>query len=168
MPAVLSYPYKPRIGVMVLGAVFFAACAVVIGNKAATMDRGVVLGGLVELSADGARSFYWVLAGLSAVFVVAALFGIVAGIFSRQSLQLSESSLSVPKNLWTRAPVVVPVSDISETRLRTISRQRMLLIRHSRGALNITEKMLPDRASFEAVRAAIDERVPAGRKSAKR
>lgn len=160
MPALLSYPYKPRIGVMALGGVFFAVGAVVLGNKAATTDRGVVLHGLVELSADGARIFYWTLAGLSAAFVAAALFGIVVGIYSRQLLQLSESILSVPKNLWTRAPIVVPISDISEIRLRTISRQRMLLVRHRGGALNIMEKMLPDRASFEAVHAAIAGRIP--------
>ncbi|WP_225767136.1 hypothetical protein [Inquilinus sp. Marseille-Q2685] len=154
----LSYPYKPRIGLMVLATLFFAVCAAVLGSKAATADHGVVLNGLVELSAGGARTFYWVLAGLSAAFVAAGLFSIAVGLFSQRSLQVSDSELSAPSYLWASAPIVVSISDISEIRLRTISGQRMLLVRHRGGALNIMEKMLPDRASFEAVHAAIAER----------
>jgi len=54
--------------------VFFAVCALVIAEEAATNDRGLILEGIFRFSPHGATVFYWVLAGLSALFVLAALF----------------------------------------------------------------------------------------------
>ncbi|WP_342236311.1 hypothetical protein [Inquilinus sp. OTU3971] len=159
MTEVLHFPYKPRIGLMCFGAVFFLAGGVLMAHKAATTNRGLVINHLVELSVGGARIFYGVFAGVSALFVLTCLFALAAGLFSRQSVELSDSDLSVPKNLFSPDPIILPISAIREVRLQTASRQRRLSIRHAGGVLYISETLLPSRSSFEALQAAILERL---------
>jgi hypothetical protein len=69
----LTLRCRPSLKVIFLSGLFFAACAGIIGWKAHTNDQGLALNGLVEFSPASASAFYWVIAALSAAFVVAAL-----------------------------------------------------------------------------------------------
>ena len=89
-------PYRPRWTVVVGSGVFFAVCALVIAQEAATNDRGLILEGIFRFSPHGATVFYWVLAGLSALFVLAALFLAVARLSTDRYLQLESDALILP------------------------------------------------------------------------
>ncbi len=57
----MAFRYRPSPKVMVLSGLFFGACAAVLGHKASTNTRGLMLNGIIELSPSGASTFYWVL-----------------------------------------------------------------------------------------------------------
>ena len=53
---VREFPYRPKWGMIIFGVVFFGACSVALGMKAADNDRGVVINGLIEFGPQGATA----------------------------------------------------------------------------------------------------------------
>lgn len=54
-------PYMPNKTIFILAIFFFLACAGVMGNVAASNDRGLILNRIIEFSPQGAAIFYWVI-----------------------------------------------------------------------------------------------------------
>lgn len=159
MPDVLEYPYKPNPRAMLLAIAFFGACAAAGAYAAETNDRGLIINGLVELSPGGASVFWWVLSALSLAFVAGGSFGLYRGRTAAVPVRLTATELSAPKNGFVRRATTIPLREIQDVSVGAYGEQRWLVFSSPVANLNIMESMLPDRASFEALYAALAARV---------
>jgi hypothetical protein len=144
-----EFVYTPRWSVMIACAVFFGICGFVIRAKAASNDRGLIINGIIELSAPSATTFYWVLSWLSFGFVAMAALMLVVRLLNRQKLVLAEDGLYAPKWTWSRTPTYIAYRDILGVSSFTVSGQQFLKIVHIGGKQNVTASLLESKYAFE-------------------
>jgi hypothetical protein len=158
-----EYAYKPRWTVILLGALGFGACAVVLGIKAHTNDRGVRLFRLIELPEQGATVLYWVLCVLAGGFVLAAALGSVRRMTRPQRIAFTATAILVPKSPWSSEEVAVNYATITRLSLTPGSGQRVLKVTHAHGQFTIAATLLPTRQAFEEVHELLEERTQQAR-----
>lgn len=158
-----QFRYGPKWTVIVFCALFFGACAIVLGAKAKGNERGLILNGVIEFSPTGATIFYWVLAALSAGFVVVAGFLAVMRLALRQRIAFTETCLMVPRSKWSSEEVTVPFRDVLELTRAEASGQRFLTIVHPGGKFTLIGWMLPKKQDFDELWQGLSEGVNACR-----
>jgi hypothetical protein len=158
-----QYDYRPKWTIIVLCALFFGACALVLGAKANGNDRGLIINGIIELSAGGATVFYWVLAALSIGFVVVAGYLAIIRLTVHQRIALSETSITIPRSRWSSEEIAVPFGEIVELSESEVSGQRFLKIAYNGGTFTLTASMLPKKEEFDEICAAVGQGVKASR-----
>ncbi len=156
-----QYDYRPKWTIIVFCALFFGACALVLGSKADGNDRGLIINGIIELSTENATIFYWVLATLSIGFVVAAGFLAVVRLTVHQRIGLVETSITIPRSRWSSDEVVVPFGEIVELSASEVSGQRFLKITYKGGKFTLTASMLPKKEDFDEICAVVGQGVKA-------
>jgi hypothetical protein len=156
---VREYDYKPRWSLILLCGGFFALCLAVLGTKATTNDRGLVINGIVELGTDSASVFYWALTAVSAAFVLLSLLLVYHRIALRQRLVLGEFALLVPRTRFSRDPVEIAYRDIKGMARMSMNGQQFLYVTHSGGRYTINATMLPSRVVFEEVCDLLEKKV---------
>ena len=149
------YHYRPKWTIIVLCVLFFGAGALVLGTKANSNDRGLIISGVIELSANGATIFYWVLAALSFGFVVIAGFLAVVRLTLHQRIVVGENCIAFPRSRWSSEEVTVPYNEIADVSASEVSGQRFLKIVYSGGKFTITASMLPRKEDFDEIYEAI-------------
>src|ERR1044072_8583305 len=102
-----EYEYQPKWTVILACATFFGLCAAVLGNKARTNNRGLIISGMIELSVDGATTFYWVLCFFGVCFVLIACLLAVHRLTHRQRIVFTPTSLIVPKSRWSAEEKII-------------------------------------------------------------
>jgi hypothetical protein len=162
-PMKRQYEYRPKWTVIFLCALFFGACALVLGAKANGNDRGLIIMGMIELSPGGATVFYWVLAALSFGFVVVAGFLAIVRLTLHQRIALTETCITIPRSRWSSQEVAVPFGEIVEVSRSEISGQRFLTIVYNGGKFTLTASMLPKKADFDEIYAAVSQEIKASR-----
>ena len=160
----LEYSYKPKPWAMALASSFFAACTLGMVHAARANDRGLILNGIIEFSATGATTFYWWVAGVSALFVLAGMAGLAVSVLAAQRLRLTATEIAAPRSVFSREATVVPLADVEAIDVQTIQRQRLMNVRHARGKFSIAQSLLPDAAAFDALHHALEERVARSRR----
>lgn len=154
-----EYPYKPKVLVMLLAALFFAACGAGLTNAALTNDRGLIINGIITLGPGGATIFYWVMVGACSVFVLGGLWGIIIGLTSDRRLVLTETGIRAPKGGYSRQYVTIRFSDILNVTMQSVQKQRFLTVHHTNGKMSIAQSMLPDKEAFEEVTRMVTQKV---------
>ncbi len=154
-------PYKPNKIIFLLVVAFFGACAGIMGNVAATNDRGLILNRIFELSSQGATIFYWVITGSALVFILVALFALAKSITSKREIVISKTSLTSPKSGFSKIDVTVNFSDITNVTLQTVQKTKILNIEYIGGKLSIPNSMLPNKQAFEELVSLLEARVDA-------
>jgi hypothetical protein len=149
MTKTLEYPYHAKPWVMIAGVLFFGACSVGMGYAAVTNDRELILNGIITFSVTGATLFYWCIAAVAVLFVVAALYAVITGLNRLMMVRLTTAELSSPKSGFSKTPTLIPLQDIQEINLQSVQGQRFIRIISRLGKLDIAQSMLPDAASFE-------------------
>jgi hypothetical protein len=163
----IRFRYTPRWGTMIACAIFFGICAFSIRAKAQTNDRGLIINGIIELSASGATTFYWILAWLAFGFVVAAVLMLVVRILNPQELVLTEGGLYAPKWAWSREPTFIRYQDILNVSSSTVGRQQFLKIVYIGGKRTITASLLESQYAFKEFCHELSRRIQAcGRQAA--
>ena len=157
------FEYRPRMTVIVATVLFFGACAVVIGMKAASNDRGLVIDRLIELGPEGATIFYWACAAASLAFVAVAGLMLIVRVKVRQRITLTEDAVVVPRSRWSNEERTIPFQDIIELRDITTAGQKFLKITHPDGKFMLIASMLPGAEDFEFLTSEITARVEAAR-----
>lgn len=148
----LRYPYRAKIWKLLLAAVFFGACALIIAHKAQSNDKDMIINHLIELDTHDATIFLWILAALSAAFVLTGIVGIAKTIGSTTELVLAPDAITAPKSgLRSKTLVTVPYRSITNLVLQKVQSQKFLIIHHPGGKLGIVASMLPGTADFETV-----------------
>jgi len=161
-----EYEYKPKWALILLCSGFFGICAVVLGLKAFKNDRGLNISGILELSPENAKGFYWVLCWLSVGFVVAAGVLAVTRLWLRQRVAFTQSSILLPRSRWSSEEIVIDYEAITGLSTSAVAGQRFLHLRHRGGKQTITASLLPSKAAFEEVCELLTARVsqaPLGR-----
>lgn len=146
-----KYLYKPRWKVILLGIIFFGACAAFMLYKAKTNDRGLIIDNLIELDTEQASVFFAVIGCLSAGFVLLAIGGIYMVLRDQHYLIVNEQELIIPPVMFGRKGYKVPLSgpfSLSETE---VNGQTMLKITAAGKSRTIVQSMFEsDSYYFEA------------------
>jgi hypothetical protein len=147
---------------MIPGFLLFAAGAVMMLYKATHSRRGLVIEDLIHLDAGEARIFYFVVAGISALFAAAAMATMVRLHGGKVHVEIDDDGITVP------GPALRPRSrrfawaEITLARLSTVQRQVFVTIVGPAGKASVSKGLLTD-AEFDEIVAIIAARVPPGR-----
>jgi hypothetical protein len=96
-----EYEYRAKWWMLILSAVFFSFCTVASAHRASTNDRGLILGGRIELGPTGATVFYWVLFAFGLLAVLCSLVLGYQRLRYRRRIVLGPESIRVPANGWS-------------------------------------------------------------------
>lgn len=102
--------------------------------------------------ASGAVSFYWILAALSAVFVLMILLAAVRRVFLHQVLELGEEAIVLPRGVFKTRNIRIPYQEINRVWETEKFGQRSLFLTTGGNQWKITPSLLPDMASYIAIR----------------
>lgn len=158
----LEYRYRPKPWAMLLATLFFAGMGAFMAEEAMTNERGLLLQRIIHFSPRGATVFYWSIAVICALFVLAGLAGLMAGLVSKRYLRLTPTEISAPRFGWSRSNTVVRLAEVTQIALQSVQKQRFLNIYHREGKLTISQSFLPNADAFENLHKAIQRRVRAG------
>ncbi|HEY5924951.1 MAG TPA: hypothetical protein VIV11_24890 [Kofleriaceae bacterium] len=146
------YPVRPKTGTMVLCALFFGVCALVLFWQALTNQRGLVIEGIFHLGPGGARVFYGVLCALSLGFVVIAIVVLVIYAGKTHEVVVDDDSLTTPGPLWRlNATRTARFADVTKVREQKMSGQHFLTLVTPSSKVWIAKGHLPDGAFDEIV-----------------
>lgn len=146
-----TFDYRPRWTTIALAGALFGANSLILGAKANSNDHGLIINGIIVLSKSGATTFYWVIAALSAVFVVVAMFLVFVRLTISQRISLTPTSIVLPKSRWSAKLVDVPHTDILNLSATEVYGQRFLKIEYRGGKFTIAASLLPRNADFETI-----------------
>jgi hypothetical protein len=147
----LEFDYVPRWTSIVWAATLFGLSTVVLGYKAASNDRGLIINRVIELGPESATVFYWVLTILSGGFVAIAVFLTYRRVVCGQRLVLARTTLTIPASQWSRKEKEIAYAHIHGLSETTVNGQRFLNLEHAGGTDTITASMLPTMAAYEEV-----------------
>ena len=160
-PVEREYPYRPKWPAIALCALFFGAGAAFMAHMALSNDRGLVINGIIELSSEGARVFYWIIAGLFAAFVLLAAMLVAVRLTSRQRVVLTPEAILVPRGSWSSEDIALPFAEISDLVLVEVQGERFLNIIHEGRKYTLAASLLPSKEDFDAIRRRLEERAGA-------
>ena len=149
------YPVKPNMGSLVLGALFFGACAVFLFWYAQNTN-GLIVNG-IELGPETAAIVLVVLSALSLGFVGMALFALLRA--REQEVVVGTDAITAPASTWRKLPPrVIRYADISSIREQSISGQDMLTIESYSQKVTLVRSHMPEGA-YEEIASALRKRV---------
>ena len=144
---------------MVVCALFFALCAMVLFWKALTSQRGIVIEGLIHLGPGGARVFYGVLCAASLAFVAIACIALIQYRRNTHEVVVDDVSLTTPGPLWRLAATrSACFADVTQVREQEVSGQHFLTLITPARKVWIAKSHLPDGA-FEEIVAFVRDRL---------
>lgn len=125
----MTFRCRPSPKVMLLCGLFFGVCAAVLGHKASTNTRGLILNGIIEFSPADASTFYWVLTALSILFILAAGWTIFTTlVHGVPDVVLTDDAISFPAGFPTKRPFRLSYSDITGLSQSEVNGQRFLML----------------------------------------
>lgn len=160
MTSPVEFPYRPKIGKLLFGILFFGVSAFSLWHAALTNDRGLIINGIIHFDIHGATVFYSIMAALSVLFVVFALTAIISSLTSSGRLRLTDTGVHFPHGIFQRT-CKIPFSAILHLRLIQARGHRFLEIQCADRKISIIRGWLPDGA-FEQVCRIVAERTNAG------
>lgn len=154
-----EYPYKPKIGGLVMGGLVFGGIAIAWARLALINDRGLILNGIFHFGITGANVFYWILAAACGGLAALCVLGLASSVMAKSGsvLRLTATGLQIPHGFLKRIHEV-PFSEMAQVKLHLISGQRFLVIQHGQKKVTIIQSALPDNAAWEQVCKIITER----------
>ena len=154
----LRYPYKPSmkryIGLLLVAVMlaYFSA------THALHNTRGMTIHGVIPLTVQQATMFYWfgaVFFSLGALFFAHRL--VKWSQVAAPMLILGSDALTLPKS--DGSTDIIFYRDIHKFTITRVEKKRMAFISHTNGREMIDQHFLPDTAAFDAVTAAINQRI---------
>ena len=161
-----TFQYKGKPFLMLLVIAFFGACAAVLVYAAQSVSGGLIINGIIELSASGATIFYYVLAAASLCFVLLGLLGLRNALAVTREVEIASDRISAPKGLMSKTVVNVPFAEVQDIRRYAISGQEFLEVVHGNGKLSIPKQASKNETECEAMANALIERYTAWRERA--
>ena len=145
-------PYNPKLRVIFACAAFFGVCSAFMAYKAVHNTVGLTINGVITLGPTGATLFYWVIAGLSAGFVLLALLLTAQRISSPQVLEVGTDALFLPHGRFQRQTSRIAYADIQSVSEVEVSGQRFLYVTADGLRYTITASLFPEADSYTAVK----------------
>ena len=163
-----EFEYRPGWKALFLCAVFFGACAAVLGAVAATNERGLIINRIFEFGSDDATIVYWVLCVCSIGFVAAIALLAVHRALVHQRIVIGSTAIRLPKSRWSSKEKEIAYQDIETLSLTSTSGYQFLHITHAGGKETINSALLPSKAAFFEVYELLDGKMPGIKKGKKR
>jgi len=159
MPETLRFTYKTKPWLMIAVALFFSACAFFIFQRAIGNDRGLIINKVINLSADTATIFYYVMAVLALALALFGFLGLYKGLTQSQDVEISDTAISAPKGGFNKSIVSVPFSEITNLERTKIAGEEFINIHHNAGKLSILKQMCKNKDDFEKIINEVNSRV---------
>ena len=148
----VSYPYRPKATTMVLCILFFGACAGVLGVKAETNDRGLILNGIVTFSETGASMFYWILAGLCLGFVVMGILLIIQRFAGSSNLEITRDDIRIPRGFIKKTINSIPFGEVESVSETEVQGQRFFFLHAANRKYCVNRAFMPSSDDYEEVK----------------
>ncbi len=163
MPSSLpgTYPYKPKGTTIILCILFFGACAAVLGYKACTNDRGLILSGVITLSPGGASIFYWILTALSLGFVLVGIFMTVQRAGGSASLEITGSSLRIPRGFITKTITEIEFRDVIDLSETEVQGHKFFYLHTAHRKYCLNRALMPSADAYEEAKALVTAAIAA-------
>lgn len=152
----ISFLYKTKWKSLIFAGLFFSVCAVVLWHEASTNEQGLIIENIITLSVHSATIFYYVLAAISALFVLIALLSISSA-RNPKYLVFTETEIIIPPIGMQKNPIILPIKDIVSLNETNISGQVMLTIKTSNKNGVIQRSMLENKDVYEHVKKLIND-----------
>ena len=149
-PERVEIAYGPSAGKLVLGVLFFGFVAAFMAHEARTNDRGLILGGLIELSTPWATVFYWVISATGVAFVLLALL-LVPRCLVRRHIVLEKDAITIPSRTPSRRVYRIARGDIRDVSVRQYRHLRYVKIYHAGGVRPINSTWLPHEWDLDVI-----------------
>jgi len=151
-----SYPYRAKITTMLMCILFFALCAAVLGFKAVTNDRGLILNGIFTLSEQGASVFFWILTATSLAFVVMGLLLIIQRATGVLSLELTECELKIPRGFIKKTLTHVNLSEVTKISEMEVQGQKFLYLHTAAKKFCVNRSLMPSKKCYDEIKELIE------------
>ena len=145
-----EYAYRARLKPLVWSATVFAGAAAVLLWKAITIEGAVRVFGMT-LEPPAGRNFLFVLAGLSACFVLVAFVVAIDRAGGARRIAFTDEAIIVPIRRFSRGERVVKLNTISDVTIADTYGQRFITFKHPDGKFAVMASMLPDDAAFDEI-----------------
>lgn len=145
----LRLKYKPKFFKLFLLILFLAFTCYILFKDVMHNNRGLIINHLIHLSPRGATVFYFLLAICCTVGLGIAVAMFYVGITTRREILLFDNRISLPKSVYSKKMNSIQYAHIFSLKIRTINKQRALLIAHRDGTTAIAESMLENTLAFE-------------------
>jgi hypothetical protein len=146
------FTYNPQWAVIAACALFFGAIAALMVYKALHNERGLIINGIITLGPAGATVFYWVMAGLSALFVISAFLLIVRRAANPQVLEFTDEAVLLPYGFLQPRVSRIPYAEIKRVWEVKVSGQTFLYLATGGQKFSIMASLLPDRDSYQTIK----------------
>jgi hypothetical protein len=147
----IRIPYSPNKVLFLLAVLFFGGCSALFAQLAVTNDKGLILNGIIRFSPQGAAVFYWVMFGLSTVFVGIGVAALISSFIAKREIIITSTSICSPKGGFAKTNTLVNFRDIIGFDIQTIQKTRLLNIYYANGKLTIPASMVPGKEHFETL-----------------
>jgi len=154
------FPYNPSWRVLLGCALFFGACAAFMAYKATHNSVGLIINRIITLGPTGATVFYWVIATLGGMFVLAVLLLAVRRVVGHRVLELGTDALLLPNGFLQIKISRIPYADIQGVSETQVSGQTFLYLRAGGRKFTITASLFPNTDSYAFVRDFLTSRAP--------
>ncbi len=152
-----SYRLRPRLPMMLFCMLFFGSCAAFMGHRAANNDVGLILNGVLEFGVDGATIFYWVVAGVSAAFVMVAAVALMAASMKSRYVSLTADAIQVSPTLWSNKQRTIAYADATDVARRNVAGQESLIIQAPNTKIEIAQ-ILTGKEELEEITTEVERR----------
>ena len=153
------YPYRAKITTMLMCIFFFSLCAAVLGFKAVTNDRGLILNGIFTFSEHGASVFYWILTATSLAFVAMGVLLIVQRATGVLNLELTENELRIPSGFIKKTLIYVSLSEITRISEMEVHGQRFLYLHTAAKKFCVNRSFMPSKESYNEFKELIENTI---------
>lgn len=138
--AYLTYPYK-------LKRFKILFCLVFVFLYVAGLRSGIDDGHVKDIVKARVLFYFFLSIGVGGIYVL------IASLFGKPHLTLSATTLAAP-GCWIHnihKNYSIPLASIRSIELKSVNKERHMIIKHSKGKLTIREGFLPDKKDFDSV-----------------
>jgi hypothetical protein len=146
-----EWRYRMPWRTVVWTTLFFGACALVLAHRAAHNDRGLILNGIIEMRAQRATLFYWVLTAMSGGFILLGFALAFHSATSRQYIVIRGDTLTLPVARYSKRQVTLPLREVERLRIVKMGRQRHIELWRAGKKYAIAAAMLPRKGDLDDI-----------------
>lgn len=155
----IRIPYRPSKTLIVGVIAFFGVCSAVFAYLALAGDRGLSLFRLISLTAEQAVPAFWVLFGLSSLFVVAGIAMLVYSGKNKREIVFKDGELQFPKKGWNRDYIYIKYADIIQADEVKIQSTKIFNVYFQHGQISLPTSLVPNKTYYEQFKAELARRV---------
>lgn len=145
----IRFKYKPKFLRLLFAILVFALLSYLSINDAIHNDRGLVINNIFHFSRRGATVLYSFF-GLcfTLIFFISIIF-FYTNITTKKEIFVFDSQINLPKSAFSSKMISIKYKHVLSLKMRTLEKQRSLLIEHINGTTVISEEMLENKDAFE-------------------